>query len=48
LVGVRVIEPVACGVIVKVCGFDEFEKVRIVAERPVEPTPLGVMVIVPV
>ena len=47
-VGVRVIEPAVSGVMVKVCGVAEFEKVNGIAERPVEPAPLGVMVIVPV
>jgi hypothetical protein len=46
LVGVRVIDPAAVGVMVNVCGVAEFEKVNIVGERP--KPPVGVKVIVPV
>ena len=48
LVGVRVINPATVGVMVNVCALDEFENVNTVAESPVEPLPVGVIVIVPV
>ena len=48
LVGVRVIDPEVVGVMVNVCAVLELEKVRVMAESPVLPAPLGIMVIVPV
>jgi hypothetical protein len=47
-VGVRIIEPVACGVIVNVCADADPLNVSTVGVRPVLPAPVGVIVIVPV
>ena len=48
LVGVRVTVPATVGVMAKVCGVEELEKVKTTGESPVLPEPLGVRVTVPV
>ena len=40
--------PATVGVMVNVWAVDEFENVLVTAESPVEPVPVGVMVMVPV
>ena len=48
LVGVRVIDPAVVGVMANVWAVLELEKVRVIADIPELPAPVGVMVIVPV
>ena len=47
-VGVRVIDPAAVGVMVKVWAADELVNVRTIGDSPAAPGPVGVRVIVPV
>jgi hypothetical protein len=48
LVGVRVTVPATVGLIVNVLADDVPDQISVVAERPDEPVPDGVIVIVPV